>query len=1222
MMKRINSLARRFALVAGFALVAAGLGSCSGGNVGLPPLRVVAFNFAPGFAGVSLNAPLEITFSAPVEPSTVNQDSIRIFTTTTTTEQPDPGAPAIGTFVTMGNVVRFLPVLPQVGDLSDAGLRIGFTYTIQIPASPDVIEPVRTIEGKPNVVSYAEFFTTLNQTVLPAPSDIEAEPNLNTLQVFFIDEGIENGADPCPRSGLAPADQDSPQVIRTDPQEGESGFGTITGIQAGLGTAFVRLDPITVDFSEPIGPWRIRPQNISIRNTNLGGETFDLFFFFRQDRALTRLQITVFDADSAFDQASVPQGRYVLSLTQFTDLAGNSLVNSSTCLADGTFDLSFSTVSSPTLPTDLTLTFQDDDGDGFVDVGGLATGNNNPNVFPVHVTPMLGGFAIDHVIPSSPSEAKSSANWGDTAFWTGAEMRYDNGFDLGGAHKPIPDALRLRGSGSRAATAILSPLAGRATGPSDPLGSTAGSVNSPEGGKVDFVLTGSQSAALFTGDATTGPIVYHYNSFSMTEDLSTGARPLLTHRKLSPGDSLFPLIIFVEDNAVITGDIIVDGADAGHGFNGANDGTTSYTPGGAGGLGGPGGGNGGRGGAADFTGDLTDPEKHNGQTGEVCANVIGPLDEFNEAMAGLDGMITGGGGHFDLTQDKDDGTGTAGIIPAYSGGGGGGPAEGGGNGGDFDPNTTVGQTDQGVGGQQVGMNSSDFTEEDILATGGAGGGGGGGDDDGGGDGTLADGVLGLNDDGGGGGGGGGGFFGLACAFDITLGTQDPPAGSNVETFTTSGTDDEDFTLGAPDLESVDAPSLVVTLQVPPATSGTLLVLNTDYTFDGATITLLGANTSGSTLEATYDYFNGTETERYAVIRAVGGRGGSTYAFSTSDTDPPAPADDEFNPDPSGPMGNGEAGGGGGGGGICVLAGGELDITALVTFVHGKTGGNDVNIEGGIRNVLDVGGPGGAGTWVFGDSNGVDIDQEVIDRGTVIIDPQDPAFAFPDFPPSVSDEDDRAGMTGTPALTAITYGSGPREPAFGATQIVSEFFDTLSDSVSDDEERVLSNADNLFFPYNPAGPNDTPPVPVTGRTIRVLIDTATTGAGGLPDFTAEEPDGSFSGNPSVGFTHEIDLHFDVDLNDTSPLANSEARNIITAGSQSLGKRFVRVRIIFDLAVVGSPDDLLGNPGGTADLGFAMPGAPDVVIAPGNTLGNLDTAPKGVPAVAEVRVRFTP
>ena len=74
-MKRINSLAQRFALVAGFALVAAGLGSCSGGNVGLPPLRVVAFNFAPGFAGVHLNAPLEITFSAPVAEATCKANS-------------------------------------------------------------------------------------------------------------------------------------------------------------------------------------------------------------------------------------------------------------------------------------------------------------------------------------------------------------------------------------------------------------------------------------------------------------------------------------------------------------------------------------------------------------------------------------------------------------------------------------------------------------------------------------------------------------------------------------------------------------------------------------------------------------------------------------------------------------------------------------------------------------------------------------------------------------------------------------------------------------------------------------------------------------------------------------------------------------------------------------------------------------------------------------------
>jgi len=199
------------------------------------------------------------------------------------------------------------------------------------------------------------------------------------------------------------------------------------------------------------------------------------------------------------------------------------------------------------------------------------------------------------------------------------------------------------------------------------------------------------------------------------------------------------------------------------------------------------------------------------------------------------------------------------------------------------------------------------------------------------------------------------------------------------------------------------------------------------------------------------------------------------------------------------------------------------------------------------------------------------------------------------------------------VSTFAWGSGPREPSFAATQIVSEFFDTLSDSVSYDEVRVLSNAPS--FPYDDLNPT-------TGRTIRVLIDTTVTGAGGLPDFTAEDADGDFDLDPTLGFTHEIDLHYDSDGTSTAPLASNESRNLIAAGSQSLGKRFVRVRIIFDLSRIGTPDDLLGNPGGGAGLGFALPGAPDEVIAPGNTLGNLDTAPEGVPAVAEVRVRFTP
>jgi hypothetical protein len=65
----------------------------------------------------------------------------------------------------------------------------------------------------------------------------------------------------------------------------------------------------------------------------------------------------------------------------------------------------------------------------------------------------------------------------------------------------------------------------------------------------------------------------------------------------------------------------------------------------------------------------------------------------------------------------------------------------------------------------------------------------------------------------------------------------------------------------------------------------------------------------------------------------------------------------------------------------------------------------------------------------------------------------------------------------------------------------------------------------------------------------------------------------------------------------------------------------VRLRFDMALVGTPAQLVDSfdPGGTAPLPVADdPGTPGL----DNSLGNTDTAPAGVPAVAEVRVRFTP
>ncbi|MHC4407657.1 MAG: hypothetical protein ACYS0F_01495 [Planctomycetota bacterium] len=1140
-----NTFLRSLRSWALFAALGAGLSSCSGGSAGLPDLKVETFNFSPTLSGVRINAPLELTMSTSVDPASVTPDSVRIFTTTTTQDQPDPGAPAIGQFVVSGNIIRFLPKIPSKADLTDAGLRIGFRYAVQVPAAPDIIAPVLSIEGDPMVVPFSEEFTTLNQTILPAPGDITAEPNLPRLHEFFIDEGIENGTDPCPRADLPQDDRDSPQVIFTDPTEGESGFGRITGIQAGLGTAFVRLDPITVLFSEPIGPWRVRDADITIRNTNLGGETFDLLLFFQQDRNQSRLQATVFDADSAFDQASVPQGRYELRFTNFCDLSGNLMVNSSSCDADGTFQLSFSTVSSPTVPTDITLTFDDDDGDGHVDVGGLPTGTNNSNEFSSFIPPFLGGMATDTAtIASYPnfSNQTSSANWGDIAMFTGREVRWDNGFDITiptTMDRPVPAAMRLRGSSVGASTAILAPIAGRGNGPSDPVnGSSAGSVpvdttqpgeDPLDQGKVDFVATGVGTVRLDTGSSLTGPIVYHYRRFNLEGDAS--GSPVLT----TTSGSVYPLMIFVEDDiTIIDASVQLDGQNGEFGFNGANDGSgssLSRMPGGSGGAPGAGGGFGGNGGAfiaAANVGAL------NGDTGGVPVNVFGTIDHLNEASAGLSGMAPGGGGQWDPDGDVTANPPTAVFI----GGGGAGGGSDGIGGADLINDETI-PGGHGVGGKQYGE-GSDFTDRDILGAGGAGAGGGGAEDDGGGNGEDPNNESDVTDDGGGGGGGAGGFIGLYAGGDINLGVVGDP---------------EDHT-----------------------------------------------------------------TFLFARLRCVGGRGGSTYAQTVDN--PPIPGDTSGTPDFEAAIGQGEAGGGGGGGGICVIAGGQVVIEAVEMYPHGKAGGNHPAFEAGGRGQGNVGGNGGGGVLVVMDSDGMSLAElpaqiggnnegfliipdslrDIDNDGIADLDPGTDAAVIRDL-------DEQSGLFG---VNFATWGDEPRERLWSTSQIVTEFFDTLSDATSYDGVRILSNAPR--FPYD-ADPIDTPTP--SDRTIRVLVDTTTANAG-FPDLSTEIPNGSLT--PPAGFTEEIGLHYDMITGNETGQPQYESRYIIPTTSGVQFKRFVRVRILYDLSRIGGKNDLLGS--------FAPPSGGSLPIAddpstqdPENTLGNTDTAPEGVPAVAELRVTFT-
>jgi hypothetical protein len=142
---------------------------------------------------------------------------------------------------------------------------------------------------------------------------------------------------------------------------------------------------------------------------------------------------------------------------------------------------------------------------------------------------------------------------------------------------------------------------------------------------------------------------------------------------------------------------------------------------------------------------------------------------------------------------------------------------------------------------------------------------------------------------------------------------------------------------------------------------------------------------------------------------------------------------------------------------------------------------------------------------------------------------------------------------------------------------------------------------------------------------VKVDTTGTGIAGLPDLSTENPTSGDLQGPQ-GATIGVGLHFDRDTglavgDGPDHPAQYDSRMLIPVGSPTRGKRFVRVRVVFDLSLIGGQSELLES--------FAPPGLPDEIIADDpdtpeldNTLGNTDTAPAGVPAVADLRVRFTP
>lgn len=157
-----------------------------------PGLGVEAFNYADS-SDVRLNAVLVLTFSAEVNPQTVNSDTIRI--------QAEIGGlrrQAAGSFVTNGRTVtwfprmtsRAYPVAPPHGLADprapilpdDAGLntsREGIVYHLLVPAVPSPNTVRAAADHAPLVQAFRTSFRTI-----PAPEDVRPGDAASAAALF------------------------------------------------------------------------------------------------------------------------------------------------------------------------------------------------------------------------------------------------------------------------------------------------------------------------------------------------------------------------------------------------------------------------------------------------------------------------------------------------------------------------------------------------------------------------------------------------------------------------------------------------------------------------------------------------------------------------------------------------------------------------------------------------------------------------------------------------------------------------------------------------------------------------------------------------------------------------------------------------------------------------------------------------------------------------------
>lgn len=227
---RTHVSTRALGVVAAGLCLALTIYGCSGGGSSDNRLRVINFNL-DGVAGAFLNERLIFTFTGPVDPDSVNIQTVQIrYDASRIDIDGDcfPDNPANtnavpeGDFLVDGNRVIFQPRIPSSPTNDDIGLfpahQIDTTpdpdncdrntdlivrYSVRIPgfseSNPEVV--VSRNDGKPNVATFNSSFTTVRDLTFPPSVSMDSFVDTVAGPPFFVQL-----ASPTPGSTNVPLD--------------------------------------------------------------------------------------------------------------------------------------------------------------------------------------------------------------------------------------------------------------------------------------------------------------------------------------------------------------------------------------------------------------------------------------------------------------------------------------------------------------------------------------------------------------------------------------------------------------------------------------------------------------------------------------------------------------------------------------------------------------------------------------------------------------------------------------------------------------------------------------------------------------------------------------------------------------------------------------------------------------------------------------------------------